>query len=556
MIPGSYQKGKEVQRDAVQRFAPTGADYRGPLVSVIVPTFNRRLYLPVALTSLVRQTYRNLEIFVVNDGGQDVADIVRSFNEPRLTFINRRENRGKPYSLNEALSRARGKYIAYLDDDDLFYPHHIESLVHALEGQTDCHVAYSDLYRTYCRVSADGTRQVVSKQVEVCRDFDRFMMLYFNHVLHVSLMHRRDLLDKTGPYNEDLNILIDWDMTRRLAFFTDFHHVPTITGEFYSPIGECDRISVQQRKQPEEYLKNVLAIRTTRPRKPWARLADLSIIFLCEGWDKSIAGVLGRIWRHTFYPYRIFIPLPPTAIPHGNIGMPNVTFVPVDPLSSPDERVDVALRQSDGEYIASVPQAQPIKDMWLEDPLYALINASQQSEGFFLEDATTEQGGVVLKRTDLEAARRGHPHLSVEASLAACGIRVRQARKEELPFQFDQLLWQARFSEADGNWSLAGQLFEYTATHHDNEVWMKAMAARAYFEAGNQDRAGRLSCEVNRTRPTVDTLLIEAKIRRKENDLAGAIGLLSQAERCLAGPCPAQVAATPTPSPAGLLGIH
>ena len=224
----------------------------GPVVSVLVPTFNRPQYLPKALASVLQQSYRNLQLIVINDGGEDVRNIVNSFDDPRLIFINRKQNRGKPYSLNEALNRAEGKYVAYLDDDDIYYPNHIETLVNALELQTDCQVAYSDFYKTYCRVTSDGNRQILSKVVDVSRDFDRFFMLLFNHVLHVSLMHHRDLIEKTGPYNEQLNVLIDWDMTRRLVFFSDFHHVCEITGEYSHPEGDSDRISVQRRKNKNE----------------------------------------------------------------------------------------------------------------------------------------------------------------------------------------------------------------------------------------------------------------------------------------------------------------
>ena len=202
----------------------------GPMVSIILPTFNRPLYLAQAISSAVRQRYGNLQIIVVNDGGCDVSGIVKSFDDSRIVFINRQQNRGKAFSLNEAISTAKGKYIAYLDDDDMYYPNHIETLVNVLENRSDCGVAYTDLYKAYCRIAPDGSRIVLSKVVEVSRDFDRFVMLYFNHVLHVSCLHRRDLLDKTGPYNEGLNVLIDWDMTRRLAFFSDFCHIPEVTG--------------------------------------------------------------------------------------------------------------------------------------------------------------------------------------------------------------------------------------------------------------------------------------------------------------------------------------
>ena len=105
----------------------------GPVVSVIVPTYNRPQYLSMALASVLQQSYRNLQVIVINDGGEDVGSIIDSFNDSRLKFINRKENRGKPYSLNEALNQADGKYVAYLDDDDLYYPNHIETLVNTLE---------------------------------------------------------------------------------------------------------------------------------------------------------------------------------------------------------------------------------------------------------------------------------------------------------------------------------------------------------------------------------------------------------------------------------------
>ncbi|MHC4322638.1 MAG: glycosyltransferase family 2 protein [Planctomycetota bacterium] len=251
----------------------------GPVVSVIVPTFNRPQYFSRALASVLQQSYRNLQVIAVNDGGEDVGDIINSFGDPRLIFINRKENRGKPYSLNEALNRADGKYVAYLDDDDLYYPNHIETLVNALEFQTDCQVAYSDFYKAYCRVSSDGSRQVLSKVVEVSRDFDRFFMLHFNHVLHVCLMHRRDLIEKTGPYNEQLNVLIDWDMTRRLVFFSDFHHVCEITGEYYHPEGESDRISIQRRKDKNQYMKHEKCSDNTNNKAPKALADDTGLVY-------------------------------------------------------------------------------------------------------------------------------------------------------------------------------------------------------------------------------------------------------------------------------------
>ena len=65
-----------------------------PLVTLIIATFNRRSFLPEALRSAVEQSYRNLQIILVNDGGEDVSDIVEAINDPRIILINRKENRG------------------------------------------------------------------------------------------------------------------------------------------------------------------------------------------------------------------------------------------------------------------------------------------------------------------------------------------------------------------------------------------------------------------------------------------------------------------------------
>jgi len=508
---------------------------RGPLVSVLLPTYNRRRLLPVSLSSVVHQDYRDLEIFVIRDGGEEVSDIVNSFNDSRIVFINREENRGLPHTLNEALARAKGKYICYLGDDDLYYPHHVSTLVDVLENKTDCEVAYSDLYKVYCRIMPDGGREVLSKVVEISRDFDRFFTLYFNQALHVSIMHNRSLLEKTGLYNEQLSVLIDWDMTRRLAFFSDFYHTYEITGEFYSPVGESDRISTQQRKDKIKFNKNVFTIRTTRPAKPWPKIKDLSIIFAPGLPNKEAGKTLGLIWRHTFYPYQVYLPLPQEDLNRFHTDMPNVIRVTVGLSASEAERIDAALARCEGDYVAVAPSGFPVEEMWVEDPLYALINNSAGGEAFELEGSTDELWGVVIGKNDLLNARRSFPNLSLRESLKAAGIVIKKVRPEEAPFQLDDLFRDARLAEKDGDWGLAARAYEYMAKHYQNELWMKTLAATAFFKAGALTRAAELSGEINRQRPVVDTFLLEARINRKQKDFGSAIMLLEKAKNILEG---------------------
>ena len=120
-------------------------------------------------------------------------------------------------------------------------------------------------------------------------------------------------------------------------------------------------------------------------------------------------------------------------------------------------------------------------------------------------------------------------------SLSAAGVTIRRLEPEEIPFQFDQLLEKAKAAEKDGNWSKASEMFEYITCHHQNELWMKSLAAKASFKAGSHIRAAHLSHEINRQRPTVDTLLLEAKIKSEQNDFSSAIKLLEKAEQILEG---------------------
>jgi glycosyltransferase involved in cell wall biosynthesis len=505
-----------------------------PLVSVIICTYNRRAFLPVALGSAINQSYANLQIIVVRDGGCEVSDIIEASGDGRIVFIDRSENRGKAFSLNEALAKAEGKYIAYLDDDDLYYPEHIGCLVEVLEKNSGYGAAYSDLYRVCCHLMPDGTRRVLSKVVNISRDFDRFFLLFINNVLHVSLMHRRDLLSKAGFYNESLNMLIDWDMTRMLAFFTDFYHVNKVTGEFYCPVGESDRISVVQRADEKNYVRNLLTIRTTRPAKPWDKLGDLAIIFLADRFDKTAGKTIGSIWHNTFYPYKLYLPAFEGQLEKINIAMPGLEKVAVAEGAGDTAKIDAVLPNCDAEYVAIVQAGFGVGQMWVEDALYALIN-NPAATGYMLKDSDSVNFGGVFRVEAVRGVRERFKDLSFSDSLEAGGIVMREVGPEEKPFKFDKLFDQALREEKQGSWCKAGEIFEFIGENYDNRLWMFSRAAKAYYGAGSYDKVLELCEEVNSQEATPATLLLEAKVRKGRKDYDGAILLLERAEEILEG---------------------
>ncbi|MFO7958554.1 MAG: glycosyltransferase [Candidatus Brocadiia bacterium] len=278
-----------------------------PKVTVLTPTYNRPDYLPEAVRSVVNQEFTDWEMLVINDGGVDVGDVVARVGDERVRYHNRPQNRGKAACLNFGLERARGEYIAYLDDDDIWYPNHLETLAAALDADPGIGAAYSDLYKTIVLPGEDGRRYPVEKRVDVCRDFNRMFMFHFNHTLHVSLMHRKGLALRAGGYNEDVRVLIDWNITRKLCFLCDFRHVQVVTGEYYMPLKDSDRISDVQRRDEERYRQNLRLIRGDLPPEPWPKVEKVAVVLPVGQWNEPALDVVRYLLDKLDYPCRIVL---------------------------------------------------------------------------------------------------------------------------------------------------------------------------------------------------------------------------------------------------------
>ncbi len=116
-------------------FQAPGVKKEFPLVSVIIPVYNVAPYLREALDSVVRQTYRNLDVIIVDDGSTDGSDAIceEYRSDPRVRIIHQ-ENRGLSNARNRGLDLAKGEYIAFLDSDDAYEPEFAERMLEAMEN--------------------------------------------------------------------------------------------------------------------------------------------------------------------------------------------------------------------------------------------------------------------------------------------------------------------------------------------------------------------------------------------------------------------------------------
>lgn len=126
---------------------PGDASSEQPLVSVVVPTYNRTAYLEIALASAVRQTYTNIEILIADDASREdvFAAVISKFTgDPRIKYQRNPRNLGMGMNTWQALARASGKYVANLHDDDAWEPEFLAALVPPLERDDSLSVAFSD----------------------------------------------------------------------------------------------------------------------------------------------------------------------------------------------------------------------------------------------------------------------------------------------------------------------------------------------------------------------------------------------------------------------------
>jgi glycosyltransferase involved in cell wall biosynthesis len=203
-------------------------------VSIIVPTHNRPDTLVRAMNSIAAQTYKKLEVIVVNDGGCDVRKIIDDAGKKLEIKYVCQNSKGAAAARNTGIACAEGKYITYLDDDDVIYPAHIETLVNFLQN-SNYKIAYTDAYRIL--QEKQGEKYItISKEVFHSQDFNREYFLVASYIAIQSIMHEKACFEKTGYFDESLATHEDHDLWIRLSHWFDFAHIAKVTSEFYEKI--------------------------------------------------------------------------------------------------------------------------------------------------------------------------------------------------------------------------------------------------------------------------------------------------------------------------------
>lgn len=201
-----------------------------PLVSVIIPTCNRSSMLLEAVASVRAQTFHKFEIIVVNDGGEDVSGLLASFKDDRITCLQLPVRVGRSAARNAGIRAARGRYISYLDDDDIYYPDHLFTLLSFMQ-QSGIRAAYSDASCARQQLKA-GRYVTVERKVVYADEFDREALHCANYIPILCMVHEKGCLDQAGMFDEELETHEDWDLWIRISRYYELKRVARVTCEY------------------------------------------------------------------------------------------------------------------------------------------------------------------------------------------------------------------------------------------------------------------------------------------------------------------------------------
>lgn len=177
-----------------------------PLISVNIPLHNSELYIKDAILSIIKQTYQNFEIIIVNDGSNDRGpEIVHSINDSRIKLFNNEKNEGIVYSRNKAIEYSSGKYIAILDSDDIAISERFEKQVYFLENNPEFAMVGS-WYETINK-NGEPTGQVIKFEAE--NSLIRSQLFWGNYFAQSSILIRREVITEF-KYNLQLNQAEDY----------------------------------------------------------------------------------------------------------------------------------------------------------------------------------------------------------------------------------------------------------------------------------------------------------------------------------------------------------
>jgi glycosyltransferase involved in cell wall biosynthesis len=201
-----------------------------PSVSIIVPTYNSERYIAETLASVLLQTFTDFEVLVIDDGSTDEQNkIIQDYvsRDSRIKYFYQK-NGGVSSARNHGISRARGEYFAFLDSDDVWLPHNLDTKMKALRN-VGFGLAHSDA------VVIDENSEPVNQVIRGIGGnvLDELLLWRGTQIPGPSsVLVKREVMDKVGNFDEALSTAADKDFFIRVAAHFEIERVPEVTWKY------------------------------------------------------------------------------------------------------------------------------------------------------------------------------------------------------------------------------------------------------------------------------------------------------------------------------------
>jgi len=200
-----------------------------PKLSIIMRTYNRPDLITEAVRSVLRQKLSDWELVIVNDGGdREVDKVVERIWDKRMVYAYAIHS-GPAGAFNVGLRLARGAYISFLDDDDLVYPEHYHRVISHLEVNPEVKAIYTDLKLVWLNRESGA---VVGEEARLAGPYQPARLLGGFFIMNLlTMVLRRECLEKVPGFLEDLRSAVDWEFMIALSKHFNFEYLPGEGGE-------------------------------------------------------------------------------------------------------------------------------------------------------------------------------------------------------------------------------------------------------------------------------------------------------------------------------------
>lgn len=194
-----------------------------PLVSVILPTYNRAFLLPRSINSVLNQTYKNLELIVVDDNSTDnTKEIVKGLKDKRIKYVQHKNNKGAAAARNTGINLSKGEYIAFQDSDDEWLPEKLEKQMKVFENLSP---KYGVVYCGYWRIKNNNKRYLPFSNLSHTSGYIHNDILMTSFVSMVTVISRKGCFLKSGIFDCNLSRIVDWELFIRISKNYHFKYI-------------------------------------------------------------------------------------------------------------------------------------------------------------------------------------------------------------------------------------------------------------------------------------------------------------------------------------------